>query len=157
MDPEQRNQVYLWGCCIYSPSPLNLNDQPGVLWLLFGESVNKKKKKNWSNLATLWELLYGFLHESKGIKLLELLYNVVTFPKSVLFKSKCTSPWSLHESIMGMKEFKWEPSINIQTKVKVKKNYLGHKERSRFKFWNVKNLRTTVGTFESHLVFKYNI
>lgn len=45
MDPEQRNQMYLWGCCIYSPSPLNLNYQPGVLWLLFGESVNKKKKK----------------------------------------------------------------------------------------------------------------
>ena len=122
---------------------------------LVSQLTKKKKTKNWSNLATLWELLYGFLHESKGIQLLELLYNIVTFPKSILFKSKCTSPWSLHELIMGMKEFKWEPSINIQSKVK--KNYLGHKERSRFKFWNAKNLRTTVGTFESHLVFKYNI
>lgn len=92
MDPEQRNQIYLWGCCIYSPSPLNLNYQPGVLWLLFGESVNNNKKKNWSNLATLWELLYGFLHESKRIKLLELPYKVVTFPKSILFKVSVLLP-----------------------------------------------------------------
>lgn len=56
MDPEQRNQIYLWGCCIYSPSPLNLNYQPGVLWLLFGESVNKKKKK----IGQIWQLCENF-------------------------------------------------------------------------------------------------
>lgn len=58
MDPEQRNQIYLWGCCKYSPSPLNLNYQPGVLWLLFGESVNKKKKKK--KVGQIWQFCEKF-------------------------------------------------------------------------------------------------